>query len=517
MTPRFIILTLIALMFPQTGTGQTTDNYTELLAKVRHISNGYGGGSNQSDEAATIVLGKLCNGYTQPLTRQQQEVLCNLIQPMLERATEEVQRRQLAQALEHIKNTGDRPDLQQRILDYYQKVPQERIHLHTDKPYYAAGDTIWFRAHLVDAVTNIPVARSKYVYVELHDQQADTLVGREMVKCDSDMVFANAMPLPRTLHSGSYMLTAYTQWMRNFGAERFFYQPLWVTGNGETARGDAEETTVGAPSNDTRTAPACPTDTLLEVAQRNGCLLVKPHLPQPSSYACAIYGSGNLMIIEQLTGKTMRIDTHTLQDGYVSIALIETSSSRVLTERKVLIDNQRATTVRLEGQAALPHEEMTLTLHVTDSDGQPLPGTYSVSVADGGVVAADASLPGIEQTLRTPNSGYSLAQMLAKKYPTIRHNIEADQTISGRIRTTFKKYPKDMKLLFVSPSTGEKHTIELGDSNRFCLRHLDFVNGTPFVLQAVRQNGSDGLVQLHIDSPTFPRIAMPSQTASARP
>ena len=30
--------------------------------------------------------------------------------------------------------------------------PQEKIYLHTDKPYYMAGDTIRFRAHVVDAM-----------------------------------------------------------------------------------------------------------------------------------------------------------------------------------------------------------------------------------------------------------------------------------------------------------------------------------------------------------------------------
>ena len=52
-------------------------------------------------------------------------------------------------------------------------VSQERIYLQTDKPYYTAGDTVWFRAHLVDAETYEPVSRSRFVYIELHDQDAD--------------------------------------------------------------------------------------------------------------------------------------------------------------------------------------------------------------------------------------------------------------------------------------------------------------------------------------------------------
>lgn len=113
---------------------------------------------------------------------------------------------------------------------------QERIYLQTDKPYYAAGDTVWFRAHLLDATTNMPAKRSRFVYVELHDQQADTLMQRLMIRSDEDGVFANAMLLPKDIRSGVYTLVAYTQWMRNFGAESFCYQPLTVAG-GQRVRG----------------------------------------------------------------------------------------------------------------------------------------------------------------------------------------------------------------------------------------------------------------------------------------
>ena len=31
---------------------------------------------------------------------------------------------------------------------------QEKLWLHLNQPYYAAGDTIWFRAYLIDAMTH---------------------------------------------------------------------------------------------------------------------------------------------------------------------------------------------------------------------------------------------------------------------------------------------------------------------------------------------------------------------------
>ena len=113
---------------------------------------------------------------------------------------------------------------------------QERICIQTDKPYYAPGDTVWLRAHLMEAETNIPFSRSRFVYVELYDQQSDTLMQRMMIRGDKDGVFANRILLPKSLKGGVYTLVAYTQWMRNFPAEQFCYQPLTVVG-GQRARG----------------------------------------------------------------------------------------------------------------------------------------------------------------------------------------------------------------------------------------------------------------------------------------
>lgn len=113
---------------------------------------------------------------------------------------------------------------------------QERIFIQTDKPYYVPGDTVWLRAHLMEADTNIPFSRSRFVYVELYDQQSDTLMQRLMIRGDKDGVFANRILLPKSLKGGVYTLVAYTQWMRNFPAEQFCYQPLTVVG-GQRARG----------------------------------------------------------------------------------------------------------------------------------------------------------------------------------------------------------------------------------------------------------------------------------------
>ena len=181
---------------------------------------------------------------------------------------------------------SDTLDTGQQILNYYDRIPQERIYLQTDKPYYAAGDTVWLRAHLLDAETGVPVSRSHFVYVELHDQQADTLMQRLMIRSDADGVFANALRLPKDLPGGVYTLVAYTQWMRNFGVARFCYQPLTIVG-GQRVRGHRIPESL-LPRNDAqvsisgRAATARAPMTLdIDVRDRNG------H-PLPGTYALSV-------------------------------------------------------------------------------------------------------------------------------------------------------------------------------------------------------------------------------------
>ena len=100
--------------------------------------------------------------------------------------------------------------------------PQEKIYLHTDKPYYMAGDTIRFRAHVVDAASHAPVHASRYVYVDFHHVDKPP-VGQEAPApqrfriLERNGVYAGYIPLPMTFESGNYEITCYTHFMRNTG------------------------------------------------------------------------------------------------------------------------------------------------------------------------------------------------------------------------------------------------------------------------------------------------------------
>ena len=64
------------------------------------------------------------------------------------------------------------------FLEQIRNFPQEKIHVTTDRDAYIAGDTVWLRAHCVDAATLEPLTASRYVYVEL--RTTDNLLVRRI-------------------------------------------------------------------------------------------------------------------------------------------------------------------------------------------------------------------------------------------------------------------------------------------------------------------------------------------------
>ena len=492
------------VMVTLTVSAQTTSTYGDLRAKLLHVGQQFTGRNTVNDQAIAVVLRELANNYQGHLSRQQFRELRDTIEGMRSRISAETWRTALSNAVKTLQEKTDTLDIQQCILDYYKRVPQEQIYVHTDKPYYVPGDTVWFRAHLVDAVTHTPISRSRYVYVELHDQQADTLMQRIIVKCDSDGVFANAILLPKTMKGGSYTLAAYTQWMRNFPAERFFYKELLVVGNKSSQK--TKSVPFGLPVRPLRTQSPLPTDSGLELGQRKGQLLIQLNKVTDDPLACVLYGT---------QGKVLRIDSQTLRPGNVSVAMVHRQTGEIVAESQTNIVGGEPR-VNISGKAQTHNDPMELDITLMGADGTPLCGNFSLSVTDYDVVTPDTIQPTIDKYLDQQSADYPLADMLNGTYPRIDYSFQTSQTISGQIRGTLFKKVKHPKLMLFRPDKGLRQTFELGDSSRFTVNGLDFPDGTTYVLEGLRRTGSTSLVQLNIDPQTFPALHAPFASTPLR-
>lgn len=110
--------------------------------------------------------------------------------------------------------------LTDKLNDFRKNRPQEKVYLHFDKPYYAAGDEMWFKAYLVNASSNSPSTLSNIVYVELIDGLDKTV--KQLILSKETGNFNGSFKLNDTLPEGNYRVRAYTNWMRNLGEDFFF-------------------------------------------------------------------------------------------------------------------------------------------------------------------------------------------------------------------------------------------------------------------------------------------------------
>src|SRR5258708_37843352 len=101
----------------------------------------------------------------------------------------------------------------------------EKVYLHFDKPYYAAGDTIYFKAYVTDPLYE-PSTLSGVLNVELINPD-NKITGSLKLKL-KDGTASGDFALDDKLKKGNYRLRAYTNVMRKVGEEYFFDQYLFI-------------------------------------------------------------------------------------------------------------------------------------------------------------------------------------------------------------------------------------------------------------------------------------------------
>ena len=104
----------------------------------------------------------------------------------------------------------------QKLLEAY---PIEKLHMHFDKPYYAVGDTMWYKLYLTSNMYNYEL--SKVAYVEVMNGK-DSLMQTMRIPL-TDHTGEGHLVLDQEWYTqGNYRFRAYTKWMANFDADYFF-------------------------------------------------------------------------------------------------------------------------------------------------------------------------------------------------------------------------------------------------------------------------------------------------------
>ena len=123
-------------------------------------------------------------------------------------------------------------DIIKSVTTFTESRASEKIYLQTDKPYYAAGDTLWFKAYLFNAAYLNEPTKSGIAYIEIANDQ-NRVVKRLMVSMLVGLGWGNITLNEKEFPQGNYYLRAYTNWMRNFDAHYIFEKPFYISSSAE--------------------------------------------------------------------------------------------------------------------------------------------------------------------------------------------------------------------------------------------------------------------------------------------
>jgi hypothetical protein len=102
----------------------------------------------------------------------------------------------------------------------------EKVYLHVDRDSYLAGEDIWFKAYLIDALDHLLTDHSNTLHVELISPYSKIVSSRK-IRLEGGLGNGD-FKLSGKIMSGRYRLRAYTNYMRNFSDQLFFVKEITI-------------------------------------------------------------------------------------------------------------------------------------------------------------------------------------------------------------------------------------------------------------------------------------------------
>ncbi|MDB5136398.1 MAG: hypothetical protein JWP37_3001 [Mucilaginibacter sp.] len=112
--------------------------------------------------------------------------------------------------------------------------PPEKLYIQFDKPYYALGDTIWFKGYLFNAPSLLLSAKSGLLHIDI-TSDSGKMIKEYLIPVSNGVSWGNITLNDKEFKPGTYTLRAYTNWMCNFGQDYFFYKQFYISGADENS------------------------------------------------------------------------------------------------------------------------------------------------------------------------------------------------------------------------------------------------------------------------------------------
>jgi hypothetical protein len=109
----------------------------------------------------------------------------------------------------------------------------EKLYMQFDKPYYAVGDTIWFKAWLINGPTYLLSAKSGLLHIDIATD-SNKVIKQFLLPVRGGVSWGNITLSDKEFKPGNYVIRAYTNLMRNFSEDYFYYKRFYVSSPNET-------------------------------------------------------------------------------------------------------------------------------------------------------------------------------------------------------------------------------------------------------------------------------------------
>lgn len=257
-----------------------------------------------------------------------------------------------------------------------------------------------------------------------------------------------------------------------------------------------------------------------------------------SNYVAVLHSRGAVVGVVENIQKPVRLLSKDMFDGIAQISVVEKNSGTIVAERLFYVrDNRYAKAeIATNKQSYARREYVGLKIKVTDSQGKPATGNFSVSVTDSSVVDynendqnilsymllssdlkgevedagayfADSkpqTLDNLDLVMLTGGwRRYSLQSVLAGEHPRILYPMEDSERIRGSVFGLIGRAKKPSVVL-MNPKTKYVEQFELNEHNNFMIVGLDCKEDTQYIVQALNKNGRDKTVRIELETENFP-------------
>lgn len=123
--------------------------------------------------------------------------------------------------------------IREKLVLANEKIPTEKIYVHTDSETYFQGDTLWFKIYLTDSRSGQLIPKPENIYIKLTDGSGVSVLQSVLLAANGQAV--GNFSIPDDVKTGNYLVQAYTNYLLNFGADGCFYRQISIsriTGNG---------------------------------------------------------------------------------------------------------------------------------------------------------------------------------------------------------------------------------------------------------------------------------------------